>query len=126
MTTAVQWLASHRLLLAEGGEDIEIRRYSGEGNSRAIATRAIARGKPVGMGSQQLVGETELGTRRLIVINDPAAAVAAGNVALSAMLPITTADKLYFRGRELAIIWADDDTKHFAGVLIALIITARG
>ena len=124
--TPAQSLNQHRSMLAAIGEDIEVRRYAGSGALRAVAKRAIVRGRVLGMGSKELVGETVQGTRKIIVVNDPDAAVGPGNVALAELLPLTTGDKLFFRNTEVAILGIDDDTRRIAGVLIALEIMARG
>ncbi len=124
--TPADSLDQHRDQLAENGEDIAVRRYTGAGAARAIAQEAIARGRPEGLGAQDIVGDIKLTDRRVILLNDPDAIVPAGKVALSELLPLTTADKLFFRGRELGILYIDDDTRRIAGVLIALEITARG
>jgi hypothetical protein len=124
--TPAQSLDQHRLMLAEIGEDIEIRRYTGSGASRVVVKRAIIRGRVLGMGSKELVGETVQGTRKIILLNDPDAAIAPGNVALAELLPLATTDKLFFRNSEVAILGIDDDTRRIAGVLIALEILVRG
>jgi hypothetical protein len=56
----------------------------------------------------------------VILINDPDAAVPAGKIALSTLLPVTTRDTLFFRDREATILSPDDDSRRVAGVLIAL------
>jgi hypothetical protein len=124
--TPVQWLNRYRSRLAKSGEDIAIRRYSGTGAGRAIAQEAIARGRVTRLGAKDIVGDIKLTDRKVILINDPDAEVPAGKVALSAMLPLTTNDKLFFRDREFAILDPDDDTRRVAGVLIALEIKVRG
>ena len=123
--TPADLLDQHRAFLAEGGEDIIVRRWSGPSGAR-VATEAVARGKPVGYKAEQIAGAIKAGDRKVILINDPSAAVPAGKVALSTLLPLTTSDKLVLRGRELAIKYADDDTRRFAGVLVALEIQVAG
>jgi len=124
--TPAQALDQYRNMLAEIGEDIEVRRYGGTGNARAVSQRAVVRGRVLGMGSKELVGETVQNTGKVIMINDPVAAVAAGNVPLSNLLPLTTGDKLFFRSHEVAILDIDDDTRRIAGVLIAIDVMVRG
>jgi hypothetical protein len=124
--TPAQALDQHRSMLAEIGEDIEVRRYAGSGAARVFAKRAIVRGRVLGMGSKELVGETVQGTRKVILLNDPSAAVAPGNVALVDLLPLTVSDRLFFRNTEVAILGIDDDTRRIAGVLIAIEVMARG
>jgi hypothetical protein len=119
-------LASHRKKMARLGEDIAVRRYAGTGAGRAIAQEAIARGRPVGLGARDIVGDIKLTDRKVILLNDPEAAVPAGKVALSALLPLQKNDMLAFRDWEVAIVNVDDDTRRIAGVLIALEIIVRG
>ena len=78
------------------------------------------------LGAEDIVGDIKLTDRKVILVNDPDAAVLAGKVALSAMLPLLTTDKLFFRDREFAILDPDDDARRYAGVLIALELTVRG
>lgn len=123
--TPAESLAQHRAFLAEIGEDIIVRRWSGPSGAR-IATEAVARGRPVAYKAEQIAGAIRAGDRKVILINDPAAVVPAGKVALSTLLPLTTHDKLVLRGRELEIKFADDDTRRIAGVLVALEIQVAG
>src|SRR5215831_13234355 len=124
--TPAQWLNRYRSRLAVIGEDIAIRRYAGAGAGRAIAQEAIARGRVTRIGARDIVGDIKLTDRKVILINDPDAAVPAGKVALSALLPLLTTDKLFFRDREFAILDPDDDARRYAGLLIALELTVRG
>jgi hypothetical protein len=122
---AADVLQRYRSILADIGEDIAVRRYAGTGAGRAIVQEAIARGRVAGLDANDIVGDIKLTDSKVILINDPGAAVPDGKVALSAMLPLTTNDKLFFRGHEVAIIYPDDDTRRVAGVLIALEILVR-
>jgi len=102
-----------------------VRRYGGTGAGRVIVQEAIARGRVERLGAEDIVGDIKL-TDRNILINDPDAVVPPGKVALSALLPVLTTDKLFFRDREFAILDPDDDARRYAGVLIALELTVRG
>jgi hypothetical protein len=124
--TAADVLQRYRSALAEVGEDIAVRRYAGTGAARAIVQEAIARGRVVGLGAEDIVGDIKLTDRKVILLNDPDAAVPAGKIALSALLPLQTTDKLFFRDREFAILNPDDDTRRVAGVAVALEIKVRG
>jgi hypothetical protein len=124
--TPAQALDSYRRMLAKAGEDITVRRYGGTGGARAIVMQAVARGRPIGAGATQLVGETVQRDCKVILINDPAAPIANGNVPLAAMLPLTESDKLFFRGAEVAIQAIDDSTRRIQGTLVALEIQVRG
>ena len=124
--TSAQTLDRYRSALAEIGEDIEIRRYGGTGAARALIKRALARGRVLGMGAEELVGDTVQRTRKVLLLNDPAAMAAPGYLALSDLLPLTTSDKLFFRDGEVAIFDVNDDTRRVNGVLIALEIVVKG
>lgn len=121
--TPGQALASHRRMLAQLGEDVIIRRWSGPAAAR-VATEAVARGRPFALKPEQIVGNIKSGDCKVIVINDPAAVVPSGKVALSTLLPLTTNDKLVLAGRELAIKDPDDMTRRIAGIVVALEIIA--
>jgi hypothetical protein len=56
--TPAEALDQHRSLLAEDGEDVTVRRYAGTGASRAVASKAVARGRVIGAGAKPLVGES--------------------------------------------------------------------
>ena len=124
--TAAQALDRYRSALAEVGEDIEIRRYGGTGAGRALIKRALVRGRVLGKGAEELVGDTIQCTRKVLLANDPAAMPAPGCVALSDLLPLTTTDKLFFRRGEVAILDVNDDARRINDVLIALEIVVKG
>jgi hypothetical protein len=123
--TPAQALDQYRRALANHGEDVIVRRWSGPSGAR-VKVEATARGRVVGYQPHQVVGPIIAGDRRVIMINDPVGPVAAGNVALSTLLPLTPADKLVLRGRECAIKAADDNTRRIAGVLVALELQIAG
>src|SRR3569833_1172920 len=110
-------LEHHRRAHAKQGEDVIVRRWSGASGAR-VKVEATARGRVVGYQPHEVVGAIVAGDRKVIMINDPSAVVAAGHVARSTLLPLTTADKLVVRGRECAIKAADDNTRRIAGVLV--------
>ncbi|WP_018456807.1 hypothetical protein [Bradyrhizobium sp. WSM4349] len=120
-------LESHRSQLAEnGGGAVLVRRYAGKGVSRAVAAEASALARVAMYKPEQLVGGIVQGDRKVIVLNDPAASVASGQVALSTMLPLSNDDRLVISGREVAIQGVDDQARRIQGVLIALEIQVRG
>jgi len=119
-------LQRYRSIFAEIGEDIAVRRYGGTGANRVIVQEAIAHGRVLRLGAEDIVGHIKLTDRKVILINDPDAAVPVGKVGLSALLPLLTTDKLFFRDREFAIVDPDDDTRQINGVLIALECVVRG
>jgi hypothetical protein len=103
-----------------------VRRYAGKGVSRAVTAEASALARVAMYKPEQLVGGIVQGDRKVIVLNDPAATVASGQVALATMLPLSNDDKLVISGREVAIQGVDDQTRRIQGVLVALEIQVRG
>jgi hypothetical protein len=123
--TPDECINQYRRALAVVGEDIAVRRYAGTGAGRTVAKEAIVRGRIVGLGAKDIVGDIKLTDRRVILINDPDAEVPAGKVCLSELLPLRSTDKLAFRQQEAAIMSVDDDTRRVAGVLIAIDVVVR-
>lgn len=122
--TPQQALSAYRRAFAIG-ETVTIRRYVGTGSSRP-KTEADALARVTGFEPRELVGSVVEGTRKIILLVDPDAAVPSGKVALPTLLPLTTNDKVVVRGRELAIVSVDDSTRRVAGTLIAIELQARG
>lgn len=107
--------------LAEVGEDIIIRRYSGPaGPGGRSKTDVVARARVVGYQPRELVGGIVQGDRKVIVLVD----------ALGDLLPLvdgaSSNDKVVVRGDELGIIAVDDSTRRIGGTLIALELQVRG
>jgi hypothetical protein len=123
--TLAQALDRYRSALAEIGEVIEVRRYGGTGTARMLVKRASVRGRVLGVGADELVGDVVQRTRKVLLLNDPATTVARGCLALVDLLPLATSDKLFFRDREVAILDINDDTRRLNG-LIALEISVKG
>jgi hypothetical protein len=124
--TPAEALQSHREFIGESGETILIRRYEGSGPNRSFIEASVL-ARPFGYVRKKLAGATDQGARNLVVLNDPDAAVPAGKVALSALLPlVANSDIAVVRGKELTIGATDDNTRRFAGVLIALQIEVTG
>jgi hypothetical protein len=120
-------LDSHRNMMADAGSGtILVRRYAGKGVSRAVVAEASVLARVSMYKPEQLVGGIIQGDRKAIVLNDPAAVVPSGKVALSAMLPLSNDDKIVISGREVAIQGVDDQTRRIQDVLIALEIQVRG
>ncbi|HEY0328804.1 MAG TPA: hypothetical protein VGC77_06840 [Rhodopseudomonas sp.] len=122
-------LEDHREFLADDGEDILIRCYTGSGPVRP-KTEAKVRARVTGLESATLIGAIVQGKCQIIALNDPDAEVPTGMVPLAELLPITTTDKVVLlrdgRQKELAIEAADDNTRRVGGVLVALQIQASG
>jgi hypothetical protein len=113
--TPAESLASHRAFMAEFGETVLVRRYSGTAPSRThVDTPTTAR--VMGYAPKDLVGSIVQGDRKVIALVDT----------LAAILPVTNSDVLVIRGREVKIKAVDDNTRRIAGVLIALEIQAAG
>jgi hypothetical protein len=115
MSTAAEALRAHREMLADVGEDIIIRRYTGTGSPRSKSD-TVTRARVMGYEPKDLVGSIVQGDRKIIALVD----------GLAGILPITTNDKAVVRGKELAIKAVDDSTRRIAGILIALEIQASG
>lgn len=118
-------LASLRTQMAAHGQAVLIRRYSGTGPTRT-KTESEVMARLRGAGSATLVGAVVQGKFTAIVINDPLASVAAGKVALSSLLPLTTNDKLVVSGRELSIEAIDDQSRRLGGTLVGLNLQVTG
>jgi hypothetical protein len=114
--TPADALASHRAMIADSGETIAVRRYTGTGPTRThVDTNTQARVRDYA--PKDLVGPILQGDRRVIALVDT----------LGALLPLNPqTDKLVVRGIELAIRYVDDSTRRIQGTLIALEIQARG
>jgi len=111
----MSFLDDHRAEIVDGGEEILVRRFTGTGSPRPktdTATMARVRGYQ----PDPLVGSIVQGDVRIIALVDT----------LSAILPLTTADKVVVRGKELAIKAVDANTRRIGGTLIALEIQAGG
>jgi hypothetical protein len=113
MSLAERTLAHYKRTLARVGEDIIIRRYTSLG---AAHTDIVTRARIMGYAPDELVGTIVQGDRKVIALTE----------SLSALLPITTNDKVVVRGKELTIKAADDSTRRVNGVLIALELQVKG
>ncbi|MHC2241494.1 hypothetical protein [Bradyrhizobium elkanii] len=119
-------LDQHIRALEENGETVLVRRYAGVGPARAVAKEAAVLAKVKGYQPQDIVGEIQQGDRHVILLNDPAAAVPTGKVALSTMLPLSKRDFLVIAGVEVSIEAVDDATRRIQGQVIAFEIQVRG
>lgn len=112
---AAEFLESSREQINEAGEDIIVRRWSGPSGNRThvdVTTRA----RIMSYDPREIGGSISVGDQSVIALVDT----------LSSLLPLTNADKLIVRGRELAIKSVDDNTRRDGGMLIALNIRASG
>lgn len=99
-------------------ETVYVRRYTGAGPNRPQfdwATHAALRG----FMPEELVGGIVQGDRKAVV---GAEELVAGGFPF----PVTTNDRLIVRGKELAIIASDDNSRRDEGVLVALELHVRG
>lgn len=118
MTHASTVLQSYRLQLTSHGEQIKIRRYIGTGMGRTF-TDTNAKARVRGYLPNELVGTIQQGDRNIIVLAED---LELGGFAL----PITAADKAVVRGKELAILGVDDNTRRVGPTLIAIELQCRG
>jgi hypothetical protein len=107
--------ASYRRAL---GETVQIRRYTGTGSNRPRFDVSV-RARVAGYEPQQLVGSIQQGDRKVIVLAEDL-------INSGFALPVTTNDKVVARGKELAILGVDDNTRRVDGVLIAIDLQVRG
>lgn len=102
---------------AELHETIIVRRYTGAGANRPKFDAEV-RGRAWGYSAKELVGSIQQGdTRCLLLVEDL--------IAKGMPLPLTTADKLVVKGREIAIV-SPSPRKAQDGTLVAYDIQARG
>lgn len=118
MSSPTEEKARYKRHLTKVGEEITIRRYTGTGVNRPRFD-ATVRARVEDYRPEELVGTISQGDRRIV-------ALAEDLYAAQFPMPVTASDKIIIRGRELAIIKADDNTRRLQGVLIALEIQARG
>ena len=114
--TPAEALDQHRMFIAEDGETIQIRRFTGSGSSRtAVDTPTTAR--VITLGAASTEGNITQFRYKIIALVDT----------LSAVLPVTTADRVALdNGKELAILDPGDRKRRLAGVLIALEMECEG
>ena len=127
MGLADQTLRAYRVAMSRVGAVVTVRRYAGKGAARAVAAQADAMARITGYAPQEIVGAVQQGDRKVILINDPYAAVPAGKVALATLLPLSAlTDRLVISGAELEIHAVDDQARSVAGQLVAFEIQVRG
>lgn len=118
--TPDQIKADYRAALDRVGTPAEviIRRYTGAGTNRPRFDTPV-RGRVVGYSPNDLVGSIVQGDRKIIILAEDL-------IAAQFPLPVLTSDKAVVRGKELAIMAADDSTRRVQGVLIAVELQVRG
>ena len=108
----------YRRMMNERGETVVHRRYTGAGPNRPkfdVEVMAVV----VGYDEKDFVGSITVGDRKVILLAEDL-------VEAQITLPVTTNDKILVRGKELAIIAADDSTRRVSGELIAYELQVRG
>jgi len=100
-------------------ERVTLRRYTGSGTNRPRFDAENIRARTVGYEPHELVGTIVQGDRKMIVFADDL-------IAKGFALPVTANDKVWMRGKEMAIIAPDDSTRRVDGVLIAIELQVRG
>lgn len=110
--------ADYREFMNERGETVTVRRYTGAGPNRPRFDAEVM-AVVAGYDEKDFVGTIVQGDRKVILL-------AQDLIDAQVALPITTNDKLLVRGKELAIIAADDSTRRVSGVLIAFELQCRG
>lgn len=99
-------------------ETVYIRRYTGVGPTRPFFDTPM-RARVMTYEPQELIGTIQQGDRKCI-------GFVPDLVDVGFALPVTSNDKLVVRGRELAIIAVDDNTRRDEGELVALELQVRG
>lgn len=125
MLSAAQVLADYVDTIGRRGTTIQVRRWSGVGAARTKVEASI-KARVLGYTPDELIGAIVQGDQRVIALNNPAAAVPEGMVALSTLLPLSNTDKLVIEGREVSIKAVDKNTIKVGDVLIAIFIQAAG
>jgi len=110
--------ASYARMLADVGEPVAIRRYTGAGANRPYFDAAVL-ARVTGYEPKEIVGTIVQGDRKLIVL-------AQDLIDAQFALPVRKGDKAVVRGVELNIEAADDSTRRVGTELIALELQVRG
>lgn len=100
------------------GEPVILRRYDGTGSNRSHRD-AIARAQVMDYQPQELIGDVRQGDMKLIVLYQDL-------LDQQFPVPITIKDRVIVRGRELAIIASDDNTRRIGLDFFAYELQARG
>lgn len=111
-------IATYRRMFNERGETVQVRRFTGAGPNRPrvdVDVMAVV----TGFAPDEYVGSIVQGDRKVILLAEDLTAA-------QFALPVTTGDKIVVRGKELAIIAADDSTRRVSGVLVAYELQVRG
>ncbi len=110
--------SSYARMLRSVGETATIRRYSGTGSNRPKVEKGCS-ARVMSYQPSEIVGPIVQGDRRIILLAED---IETGPVSL----PILTTDKVVVRGKELAIVAIDDNTRRVGDVLCAYELQVRG
>src|SRR5262245_51076060 len=102
--------ADYRNILADKFEIVIIRRYTGTGTNRPRMDIPV-RARVVGYLPRELVGTIQQGDRKAVCLAEDLTKPTTDSPPQTLTLPVTTADKLVVRGKELQIIAMDDSTR---------------
>ena len=125
MTTPAEIQGDYFSILGDVGEEVLIRRYTSSGTNRTKMDIPV-RARVTGYVRHELVGTMQQGDRLAICLAEDLTKPTTDSPPQTLTLPVTTADKIIVRGKELQIIAMDDSTRRVHGELIAIEITARG
>jgi hypothetical protein len=104
--------------LSEAGETVTIRRYYGSGTPRPKYEKDC-RARVLAYQPGEIVGPIVQGDQKVILLAED---METGAVTL----PLLTSDKAVVRGRELAIVAIDANTRRVGSVLCAYELQVRG
>lgn len=110
--------ARYRRAIRQHGESVLFRRPIGTGANRPMFNAKV-RAVVTGYQPSELIGGIVQGDRKVILLAED---VFRAQIAL----PITAADKIVVRGRELAIHAIDDNTHRDGAELVAFELQVRG
>lgn len=103
--------ASYERSLAEYGETIKIRRFTGSGPTRPMFEVEV-RARISGYAPQEMVGGIAQADKKAIMLHEDL-------VKAGFSLPLTNADFAVVKGKQHAIRVPDDATRRVAGTIIA-------
>jgi hypothetical protein len=109
---------TYRRMLNERGETVEVRRYTGSGPNRPRFDCSVI-AAVVGYDEKDFVGSIVQGDRKVILLAEDL-------IEAQITLPIVSSDKIVVRGKELAIVAVDDNSRRVKGELVAYELQVRG
>jgi hypothetical protein len=116
MLSAAEIKAAYREALQQR---VTVRRYTGAGANRPRFDAEDIRANARAFGSDELIGGIVQGDTKVILLVEDI-------IAAQMRLPLTTADKIVTKGRELAIQTTPKERKALDGTLVAYELHCRG